>query len=120
MQRILTRTRLHDITFKRDGRILIGSRLCRCINLQAGDCLGIAFHEGEYLVYAIKNAQGRQVGRCYASKRSGATLCANSVEMARTMLEAAGVRMFKASFAAGEAYEDSGRKYIPLITKLPM
>lgn len=120
MQRVLTKTRLHDITFCRDGKIRIGARLSKAIDLRPGDCVGIADKAGEYLLYAVKNPPGRQLARCHSSKGQSRNLCANSVELCRIILDKAGVKLWKASFPAGDSVEIDGRIYIPIITRLPM
>lgn len=120
MERIISRPRRCDITFRRDGRILITAGVARCLRLSGGDGLNIALRDGEWLLCASRGGRGRMIACCHPSHRGGRHLYAHSVALCRAVLSAAGVRRGRASFFTGEAVEEGGETYLPLIIKNPL
>lgn len=120
MIKLLENNRLHDITFHRSGKICIGARIARLLDLNKGDCINIMCHNGEYLLYNIKNPPGRQKARCYPSKANGRNLYANSVSLTRSLLDACNIMLPRASFMAGELIVLNNKNFIPIITAIPL
>ena len=70
MKSILTRTRRHDLTFYRNGRIDITSRVAKMLGLTAGDVIDIAIEGMEYYLYVAHNGTditGRHEAQLYAT-----------------------------------------------------
>lgn len=124
MTNLLHRTRRHDLTFCRDGRIHISARVARILGLAAGDAINIACdRHGEYLLYIQYKAGdylGNLTATCYPSKKGGRHFRANSKELCSALLEAANVSQERrqASFYAGAPMTIADKVYIPIIYKL--
>ena len=73
MESILgSRTRRADITFYRNGKIDITSRLTKLLDLGDGDVIDIAFDRGEYYIYRMRKAEelvGRHEAQCHVTHR---------------------------------------------------
>lgn len=99
MESILgNRTRRADITFYRNGKIDITSRLTKLLDLGDGDVIDIAFDSGEFYIYRMRKAEdlvGRHEAQCHAThkgKRSPSkSLRAYSKKISEAILKASGV-----------------------------
>lgn len=125
MHSLINNTRKPDITFCRDGRILICARISRILGLSSGDSINIALKTSplaktEYLLFAKRNSVGRHEAQCYPTKQGSHNFCANSVRLARAMLDACKINSFKASFMAGSPIIVNNITYIPIITARPL
>lgn len=122
MIKLLLRTRRPDITFCRNGRISLTARVVRLLSLCPGDSINIAFHVGECYLMASRNsgAIGRHIARCYPTKKGSRNFCANSVTLARLMLDNCKVRGRRASFMVGKEEVVEGEVYLPIIYKMPL
>lgn len=121
MFNLLPRTRRPDITFIRDGRILITANLARALCLNHGDSINISCRNGEFFLYASSksNAIGRHDAMCRRTKKNSNNFCANSIRLARAILDAVGINGNRAAFPVGEAFFENNIKYIPIITRKP-
>lgn len=66
------RTRRADITFYRNGKIDITSRLTKMLELGEGDVIDIAFDSGEYYLYRMRKAEnlvGRHEAQCHGTHK---------------------------------------------------
>lgn len=98
MESILgNRTRRADITFYRDGKIDITSRLTKMLDLGEGDVIDIAFDSGEYYLYRMRRSEdlvGRHEAQCHCTHRGrlhpSRNLRAHSKRICTAMLKAAG------------------------------
>lgn len=120
MQPLLKNTRRHDITFHRNGLIRITARVARCLNLNPGDSINIAFDAGEYLLFSIHHHTGRHKAQCHPSKRGSRNFCAHSVSLSSQIFTVLGISAPKVSFMVGEQIERSDNIYLPIITKYPI
>ena len=122
MIKLLEHTRRPDITFCRNGRILITARVARLLSLRPGDSLNVAYINREYLIYAVhrENNIGRHVAQCYPTKKHSRNYCANSVELCRSILSIANVTTDRVSLMAGEPVNLNDTVYIPIITQCPL
>lgn len=120
MMKLLNKTRRADITFCRNGRIMMTARIAGMLNLTSAHAINIASDNGEYYLFATDASVGRHIGRCYPTKRRSHNFCANSVAIARYILDSAGVEGPQASFMAGDAIVRDGRAYVPIIIKRPL
>lgn len=122
MIKLLEHTRRPDISFCRNGRILITARVARILSLRPGDTINVAFIDREYLLYAVHhdNAIGRHVAQCYPTKKHSRNYCANSVELCRAMLSIAKVSTDRVSLMAGEPFTKDETVYLPIITQCPL
>ena len=122
MIKLLQRTRRPDITFCRNGRISITARVVRLLSLQPGDSINIAFHLGECYLLASRHANsvGRHIAQCYPTKKDSHNYCANSVCLARLMLDNCGIHDQRASFMVGEETTHDGDVCLPIIFKNPL
>lgn len=122
MIKLLEHTRRPDITFCRNGRILITARVARILSLRPGDTINVACLDREYLLYAVRhdNNVGRHVAQCYPTKKRSRNYCANSVELCRSMLSIAGVSTDRVSLMAGEPITRNETVYLPIITQCPL
>lgn len=120
MINLLENTRRHDITFFRNGRIIICARIVRALGLSPGDTINVALKDNEYLLYAVHNIIGRHQARCYPTKRGSHNFCANSIKLCRSLLDSCGISSSRASFMAGEPIILQSKKYIPIITAHPL
>lgn len=121
MIKLLERTRRPDITFCRNGRISITARVVRLLSLQPGDSINIAFHLGECYLLAARhdNAIGRHIAQCYPTKKGSRNYCANSVMLARLMLDNCNIKEQRASFMVGKQETRDGDVCVPIIFKNP-
>jgi hypothetical protein len=65
-------TRRPDITFYRNGRIDITSRITKLMNLREGDVIDIGIEKGEFILYCLRKAEdvkGRHEAQCYSSHK---------------------------------------------------
>lgn len=65
-------TRRPDITFYRNGRIDITSRVTKIMNLREGDVIDIGMERGEFILYRLRKAEeakGRHEAQCYSSHK---------------------------------------------------
>ncbi len=126
MIKLLEHTRRPDITFNRNGRILITARVAQLLDLRPGDCINIGVENGECLLYAsrLDNPLGRHVAQCYPTKRNSRHFCVSSVELSRGFLDFANVQKDKASFMIGERICKSSNGHVgvflPIIYKMPL
>ena len=122
MIKLLQHTRRPDITFCRNGRILITARVAHILSLSPGDSINVAFIDLEYLLYAVRheNNIGRHVAQCYPTKKHSRNYCANSVELCRYMLSIANVSTDRVSLMAGEPITRNDTVYIPIIYQCPL
>lgn len=122
MIKLLERTRRPDITFSRNGRISITARVVRLLSLQPGDSINVAFHLGECYLLAVRhqNAIGRHVAQCHPTKKGSRNYCANSVMLARLMLDNCKISQQRASFMVGKEEMRNGKVYLPIIYKMPL
>ena len=122
MIKLLQRTRRPDITFCRNGRISITARVVRLLSLQPGDSINIAFHLGGCYLLASRheNAIGRHIAQCYPTKKGSRNYCANSVMLARLMLDNCKISQQRASFMVGKEEMRNGEVYLPIIYKMPL
>lgn len=123
MQSILGNSRKHDVTFARNGKITISSRVSKLLDIQPGDCIDIlADKKGEYyLTVAIRKqfAVGRHEAVCYRANKGAHHwfMCAGSVRLCRHIL---GLNKTEsvAHIPAGDLVELSdGMLAVPLIVK---
>lgn len=122
MIKLLQRTRRPDITFCRNGRISLTARVVRLLSLRPGDGINIVFHLDECYLTASRNAGaiGRHIASCHPTKKGSLNYCANSVLLARLMLERCNVRERRASFIVGKEEVIDGEVYLPIIYKMPL
>lgn len=122
MLKLLEQTRRPDITFSRNGRISITARIARILSLSPGDCINIAFHQGECYLFASRtdHSIGRHIAKCYPTKKGFNNYCANSVTLCRLMLDRCGVSNQQASFMVGREEKKEGEVYLPIIYKKPL
>ena len=122
MIKLLQRTRRPDITFCRNGRISITARVVRLLSLQPGDSINIAFHLGEcyLLVSRHTGTVGRHIAQCYPTKKGSRNYCANSVLLARLMLDNCKISEHRASFMVGKEEMRDGDVCVPIIFKNPL
>lgn len=73
MQSLLgNRSRRADITFYRNGRIDITSRIAKQIGLRDGDVIDIGFENGEFYLYCAAKADalvGRHEAQCHSTHK---------------------------------------------------
>ena len=119
METILGNTRKPDVTFYKNGRIDLTSRIAKMLNLGNGDVIDIGLCNGEYMLYVrLKNAQvvGNHEARCYTSKRNSHNFRAYSKKLCNAILSACGAN--KAQLASGVVVEvEALGTAIPLITR---
>lgn len=120
MIKLLENTRKPDITFNRNGRILITARIVRMLSIAPGDTINIAVHNDEYLLYANHNTFGRHEACCYPTKHGSHNFCANSVKLARAILATCGITEDRAAFMIGEQITIQDTVYCPIITRNPL
>ena len=121
MIKLLQRTRRPDITFCRNGRIYLTARVVRLLSLQPSDSINIAFHYGECYLLVSRHAGtvGRHIAQCYPTKKGSRNYCANSVLLARLMLDNCKVQGERASFMVGKEKTMDGDVCVPIIFKNP-
>lgn len=123
MKKILEHARRADISFSRNGRILITARVARMLNLTTGDCINIIVDDGEYLLFAVHVAGvcGRFEARCYPTcKHRSLNYAANSVRLCHAMLALAPGNPQRVGFILGHPSGSAGDIRIPIITKYPL
>ena len=122
MIKLLERTRRPDITVCRNGRISITARVARLLSLQPGDSINIAFHLDECYLLAARHADaiGRHIAQCHPTKKGSHNYCANSVLLARLLLDYCGIHAQRASFMVGKEETRNGEVYLPIIYKMPL
>lgn len=119
MKNLLTSTRRHDITFRRDGTINLSSRIVHLLGISPGDCINVALDNDEYLLYVQRRANecvGRHVGACRPAKQNGRYYRANSVTLCREMLRIAGEQEI-VCYPAGAPVFIGSTIYLPIITR---
>lgn len=121
MKMLLQSTRRPDISFCRDGRISVTAKVARALDIRPGDSINVAFQLDEcFLVCEKHSGVGRHVAQCHPSNRGSRRLCANSVALARAMLDRCGVAGPRAAFFTGQAVRIGGRLCLPIIHKMPL
>ncbi len=121
MEHLLKSIRRPDITFCRDGRILISATVASALGLQPGDGINIYAYNGEYYIYGVSNdGNYRYQSKVFRTKRGSSNFRASSVRLARRFLDACGIIAPRAAFAVGSPICLFGRTYIPIITKHPL
>lgn len=125
MEKIIEHARRPDIAFYKNGMIRIRASLARALHLFPGDCINIAVINGEYFLHAVQHSGSSSIARyeakCYRTGLGSSCFAANSVRLARRMLDAAGCRTSKVAFMAGTPVEEEdGRIYVPIITQNPI
>lgn len=122
MSNIITSHRRPDITFYKNGRIIISSRVARKLNMAPGSAINILEDDGEYLLFALDKpmSNSRLAAQCMPVKKGGKTLYAHSVDLARNILNAARVSSPKASFMTGQLINIAGAPHIYIITSHPL
>lgn len=126
MIKLLEQTRRHDITFNRNGRILITARVARLLDLRPGDCINIGIDNGECLLYVsrLDSPVGRHVAQCYPTKRNSRHFRASSVELSRRFLNFANVHEDQVSFMIGnricKSINGHVAVFLPIIYKMPL
>ncbi len=121
MEHLLKSIRRPDITFCRDGRILITAAVASALHLQPGDGINIYAYGGEYYIYGVPNDNNyRYHAKVFRSKRGSSNFRASSSRLARRFLDACGITAHRAAFAVGASVCLFGRTFIPIITKHPL
>lgn len=121
MTNILTHTRRPDITFCRDGRILISARLARTLGIMEGSSINVAFEDQECYVFARHHRPGEShIARCWPSKHKGGTYCASSVLLSRAMLDHCGITGDKAAFSTGAVVTRADQTFVTVLYKIPL
>lgn len=120
MESILVNSRKPDVTFYRDGRIDITSRVAKILQLHEGDVVDIGVHQGEYYLYVrnrFTNIVGKHEAQCFASKKNSCNFRAYSKKICSAILQLS--QASKARIPAGEVVElpEVGRT-VPLIIRL--
>ena len=119
MNTILGRTRRPDVTFYRNGKVDITSRVSRLLDIEAGDVIDIAADGIEYYLYVRhKRADivGRHEGQVYATYRGR---CRNYRCHSKRLCEAV-LRVTNGNVArlpVGEVEIKDGRKMLPIIIR---
>lgn len=123
MESLLGNTRRPDVSFYKDGRIDITSRVARSLNLCDGDVVDIAKSDRElylYVKWRKADVVGKHTAQCRATKQHKS--CTNfrlfSVKLCTTILDMCGAEN-TARLAAGSkvALEGIGDA-VPLITRI--
>lgn len=113
-------SRRPDATFWHNGQIVVGARVARLLDLEAGDVLGLACVDGEWLLYTRLKAGervGRHEGVLHVTNKGSRPVACSSVRMARAVLDAAG-QAEVCRLACGELVEVSGLgRCVPLIVR---
>ena len=122
MINLLPHSRRPDISFHADGRIRISANVVRALSILPGDSINIAIHDGEYYLHSVPASEclGRHEGKCYPTKRGGRNFAVSSVRICRSFLAAVGINAKRAAFVVGEAIDNHGTTYLPIITKNPL
>lgn len=110
-----------DITFCRDGRILITAAVACALRLQPGDGINIYACDGEYYIYGVPNdGDYRYQAKVFRTKRGSRNFRASSSRLARRLLDTCGISAPRAAFAVGNPVCLFGRTYVPIITQHPL
>ena len=123
MKTINNNSRRHDITFNASGRIEIGARITRALDLHPRDVIDIAVDERTREVYLyVKHRQpaGRHKAQCYRTGKGHTcnSLRANSVEICRQVLDMRGFSATQARLPVGDPVEIPGTgKAMPIIIR---
>lgn len=123
MESLLGNTRCPDVSFFRNGRIDITSRVARSLGIKDGDVIDIARYDRElylYVKWRRDDVVGKHTAQCHATKRYRrcTNLRAFSVKLCKTILEIVGAEDV-AKLAAGDAIEMQGVGVaVPLITRI--
>lgn len=121
MELLIEQSRRPDITFFRDGRILMSASVTLALGLKPGDCINIAADNGEFYLFALPNPPcGRNIARVYPTKPNSNNFCANSVRLTRRLLDMLHITDTRAAFFIGKPVCISGRTLLPVITKIPL
>lgn len=88
MKSILGNTRKADITFSRNGRINISSRVSKSLGLINGDIIDIMEDQNETYLYVKHRLPviGRHEGKVFCSNKSGHYFVASSITLCRYIL----------------------------------
>lgn len=128
MKSLLGITRRPDITFGKDGRISITSRVAKLLVMEEGDVIDIMQNKGEYLLYVRLKADevvGRNEGVVHSSHKRKCFshhFRASSRKLADAMRDAAGWtddEPLRLSVGECDAFETIGLA-VPIITRRPL
>lgn len=89
MVSLLGNTRRPDISFYRDGRIDITSRVARSLELCDGDVIDVMKHKSEFYLYVrYRNYEilGKHEAQCHSTKRHSNHFRAHSVRLCSAIL----------------------------------
>lgn len=122
METLLNQTRRPDITFCRNGRIFISARVARLLDISPGDSINIAVTDGEFLLFAMRHPMGfgRNIARCFPTRKHSRNLSANSVELCLKFFAACNIHAQRAAFFTGESLSSGQTTYLPIITRHPI
>lgn len=119
---LLGNTRRPDVSFFRDGRIDITSRVARSLGIADGDVVDVIKYGQElYLYIRLRGTDvvGKHTAQCHLSKpNTGYSYYrAFSVKLCRSILSLMG-NVTVARLAAGDRMELDGVAVVPLITRI--
>lgn len=90
MESLLGNTRRPDVSFYRDGRIDITSRVAKSLNLSAGDVIDVMKHGSEFYLYVrYRNFEilGKHEAQCHSTKRRSNHFRAHSIRLCAAILQ---------------------------------
>ena len=121
MHNLVSSTRRPDITFYRSGLIRLTARVTRTLQIRPGDSINIAADNGELLIFAIHNNNPliRRPATCYPTNH-GNNMCANSINLCRSLLDNLGITSNRAAFYVGYPIDIENTIYLPIITRNPI
>lgn len=122
MDSILKQTRRPDVTFYRNGRIDISSRVAKMLHLDDGDVVDVGVQDGEYYLYIRSKASeviGRHEAQCYASKPKSKNFRAYSKRLCDAILRATASPLARIPAGEREEFPQLGVA-VPLIIRLNM
>lgn len=122
MEKLLTQTRRHDISFDRNGLIRLSAHVVRTLDINQGDSINIELSNGEYLLCAIRHDQtvGRYQACCHSTKKKSNNMYASSVRLCRALLDRLSISESRASFAVGLPLITAEGVKLPIITRQPI
>lgn len=89
MESLLGNTRRPDVSFYRDGRIDITSRVAKSLDLSNGDVIDVIKHESEFYLYVrYRNFEilGKHEAQCHSTKRRSNHFRAHSIRLCAAIL----------------------------------
>lgn len=87
---LLDKTRKHDISFHRNGKIDITARVAKALNLSSGDVINVAVDNSECFLYVSHKADecvGNHEAQCSSTKNLSNNLRAYSVRLCRAIMD---------------------------------